>query len=135
MSESLFFIDIGINSDFRYSTGKKIKKTDFRSGNKTIFAFGAIYGLVKGAVAGTGMLVVAGLNSAGLRGAVLLGTDAIIGFFNGAMRAGVYSFGLLTPAMIGYALLMGLFTLPGNWVASKIVRKMGDNLHSKFLKY
>ena len=51
------------------------------------------------------------------------------------MRAGVYSFlGLLTPTMIGYALLMGLLTLPGNWVASKIVRKMGDNLHSKFLE-
>jgi hypothetical protein len=29
---------------------------------------------------------------------------------------------------------MGLLTLPGNWVASKIVRKMGDNLHSKFLE-
>ena len=33
------------------------------------------------------MFVIAGLNSAGLRGAVLLGTDAIIGFVNGTMRA------------------------------------------------
>ena len=135
MSESLLLLILGLILIFAIPLGRKLKKTDFRSGNKTIFAFGAIYGLVSGAAAGTGMLVVAGLNSAGLRGAVLLGTDAIIGFFNGAMRAGVYSFlGLLTPTMIGYALLMGLLTLPGNWVASKIVRKMGDNLHSKFLE-
>ena len=73
------------------------EKREFKSGVKTIVAFGAVFGLVSGATAGTGMFVIAGLNSAGLRGAVLLGTDAIIGFVNGTMRAGVYSaLGLLT---------------------------------------
>ena len=87
---------------------------------------------MSGATAGTGMFVIAGLNSAGLRGAVLLGTDAIIGFVNGTMRAGVYSaLGLLTPQMILSGLLMGALTVPGNWVASKIVKRMGDNIHAK----
>ena len=41
---------------------------------------------------------------------------------------------MLTPTLIGYALLMGLLTIPGNWVASLIVKKMGDNLHSKLIE-
>lgn len=115
--------------------GRYLKKREFKSGVKTIVAFGAVFGLVSGAAAGTGMFVIAGLNSAGLRGAVLLGTDAIIGFVNGTMRAGVYSaLGLLTPQMILSGLLMGALTVPGNWVASKIVKRMGDNLHAKLIE-
>ena len=115
--------------------GRYLKKREFKSGVKTIVAFGAVFGLVSGAAAGTGMFVIAGLNSAGLRGAVLLGTDAIIGFVNGTMRAGVYSaLGLLTPQMILSGLLMGALTVPGNWVASKIVKRMGDNIHAKLIE-
>lgn len=115
--------------------GRYLKNREFKSGVKTIVAFGAVFGLVSGAAAGTGMFVIAGLNSAGLRGAVLLGTDAIIGFVNGTMRAGVYSaLGLLTPQMILSGLLMGALTVPGNWVASKIVKRMGDNLHAKLIE-
>ena len=115
--------------------GRYLKKREFKSGVKTIVAFGAVFGLVSGAAAGTGMFVIAGLNSAGLRGAVLLGTDAIIGFVNGTMRAGVYSaLGLLTPQMILSGLLMGALTVPGNWVASKIVMRMGDNIHAKLIE-
>ena len=115
--------------------GRYLKKSEFTSGVKTIVAFGAVFGLVSGATAGTGMFVIAGLNSAGLRGPVLLGTDAVIGFFNGTMRASVYSaLGLLTPQMILSGLMMGALTVPGNWVASKIVSRMGDNIHAKLIE-
>ena len=115
--------------------GRYLKKREFKSGVKTIVAFGAVFGLVSGAAAGTGMFVIAGLNSAGLRGAFLLGTDAIIGFVNGTMRAGVYSaLGLLTPQMILSGLLMGALTVPGNWVASKSGKRMGDNIHAKLIE-
>ena len=135
LPERVLLFILGMILLFAIPLGRHLKRRKFESGIKTIISFGAIYGFVSGAAAGTGMLVIAGLNSAGLRGSILLGTDAVIGFFNGATRAGVYSFlGLLTPTMVGYALLMGLLTIPGNWVASLIVKKMGDNLHSKLIE-
>jgi len=51
------------------------------------------------------------------------------------MRASVYSaLGLLTPQMILSGLMMGALTVPGNWVASKIVSRMGDNIHAKLIE-
>ena len=135
LPERILLLILGLILFFAIPLGRFFKRRKFNAGIKTIIGFAAIYGLVSGAAAGTGMLVIAGLNSAGLRGSVLLGTDAVIGFFNGATRASVYSFlGLLTPEMIVYALLMGLLTIPGNWLASIIVKKMGDNLHSKLIE-
>ena len=29
---------------------------------------------------------------------------------------------------------MGALTVPGNWVASKIVMRMGDNIHAKLIE-
>ena len=133
LPERILLFILGLILMVAIPLGRFLKGRKFASGIKTIIGFGAIYGLVA-AAAGTGMLVIAGLNSAGLR-VYTVGTDALIGFFNGVTRAGVYSFlGLLTPTLIGYALLMGLLTIPGNWIASLIVKKMGDNLHSKLIE-
>ena len=36
--------------------------------------------------------------------------------------------------MILSGLLIGALTVPGNWVASKIVKRMGDNIHAKLIE-
>jgi hypothetical protein len=36
--------------------------------------------------------------------------------------------------MILSGLMMGALTVPGNWVASKIVSRMGDNIHAKLIE-
>ncbi len=60
---------------------------------------------------------------------------AAIGIVNAVSRVVAYSsLGLLTQEHFISGLLMGLMTMPGAWVASRIVVALGDNLHSKLIE-
>ena len=112
-----------------------LKKRQFQPGLATIIGLGLVFGLISGTAAGSGMFVIAGLSSVGLQGAMLLGTDAAIGIVNAVSRVVVYSsLGLLNQELFIGGLLMGLMTMPGAWVASRIVAALGDNLHSKLIE-
>jgi len=112
-----------------------LRRRRFRPGPVTITAMGLIFGLVSGTAAGSGMFVIAGLSSVGLQGALLLGTDAAIGIVNAVSRVAAYaSLGLLNRELLIGGFLMGVMTLPGAWVASRIVAAMGDRLHSWFIE-
>jgi len=112
-----------------------LKEHDFQPGLPTIIGLGLTFGIISGTAPGSGMFVIAGLSSIGLQGAMLLGTDAAIGIVNAASRVIAYaSLELLTLGLLIGGILMGVMTLPGAWVASRIVATMGDNLHSKFIE-
>ena len=112
-----------------------LKRHAFQFGMRTIISFGFIFGVISGTAAGSGMFVIAGLSSLGLSGPLLLGTDAAIGFINAATRAVTYwQFDALPKQLLLAGLLMGLVTLPGTWLASRIVNAMGTRLHDKLIE-
>ncbi len=116
-------------------TRRYLKRKAFEPGLKTILILGALFGFMSGTAAGSGMLVIAFFNSIGLSGPLLLGTDAVIGLVNALTRSGTfYSFGLLDRDLIVLGLFMGLITIPGTWLASRLVSRMGTRIHNHLIE-
>lgn len=114
---------------------RMLKKMKFTPGPKMIVSMGFTFGLMSGAATGSGMLSIAALSSVGLTGAMLLGTDAVIGLINAVSRVSVYAaLDLLTWELLIAGALMGIMTMPGTWIASRVVAKMGDGAHSKLIE-
>ncbi|MEM7043225.1 MAG: sulfite exporter TauE/SafE family protein [Pseudomonadota bacterium] len=112
-----------------------IKRTSFKPGLKAMMGLGLLFGFMSGAAAGSGMLAIAFLNSVGLSGPLLLGTDAVIGLVNALTRStAFYSMGLLDQHLIWLGLFMGLITLPGTWLASRLVHRMGTRIHDRLIE-
>jgi len=112
-----------------------LKRTSFEPGPGTISSLGLLFGFMSGTAAGSGMLVIAFFNSIGLSGPLLLGTDAVIGLVNALTRSGTfYGMGLLDQRLVLLGLFMGLITLPGTWVASRMVRRMGAGVHDTLIE-
>jgi len=116
-------------------TRRYLKRTSFRPGLKTIAGLGLLFGFMSGSAAGSGMLVIAFFNSIGLSGPLLLGTDAVIGLINALTRSGTfYGMGLLDRDLVLLGLFMGVITVPGTWVASRLVKRMGTGIHDRLIE-
>jgi len=116
-------------------TRRYLKRTAFTPGIKTVLSLGLLFGFMSGTAAGSGMLVIAFFNSIGLSGPLLLGTDAVIGLVNAVTRSGTfYSLGLLDRDLILLGLFMGFITFPGTWLASRLVEKMGTQIHNHLIE-
>ena len=112
-----------------------LKMTSFRPDLRSISSLGLFFGFMNGTAAGSGMLVVAFFNSIGLSGPLLLGADALIGLINALTRSSTfYSMGLLDQRLALLGLFMGLVTVPGSWVASWLVRRMGTRAHDGLIE-
>ncbi len=97
----------------------------------TLAAIGFIFGAVSGTAVGSGMFVIAALNTIGLHGAALLGTDAAIGIANSASRIITFAaLGLLDRGTVLVGGLLGAVSIPATWMASLTVRKMGREIHA-----
>lgn len=112
-----------------------LKRTAFEPGFKTVLGLGFFFGVLSGTAAGSGMLVIAFFNSIGLSGPILLGTDAVIGLVNALTRSGTFfGLGLLDQDLILLGLFMGGITIPGTWVASRLVHRMGTRVHNHLIE-
>ena len=112
-----------------------LKKSQFSPGIKTFLVIGFVFGVVSGTALGSGMLIVSALNNIGLHGAVLLGTDAAIGTVNALSRLTTFvSLGMLPKELIALGVLMGVVTLPGTWVASRLVLRLNTAIHGYLIE-
>lgn len=116
-------------------TRRYLKRTSFEPGLKTLVILGLLFGFMSGTAAGSGMLVIAFFNSVGLSGPLLLGTDAVIGLINALTRSGTFfSLGLLDRQLILLGIFMGVVTIPGTWLASRVVNLMGARVHNHLIE-
>ncbi|MES0826420.1 TSUP family transporter [Ruegeria sp. SCP11] len=117
------------------SARRYLRRTSFQPGLKTILDLGFSFGFLSGTAAGSGMLLIAFFNSIGLNGPLLLGTDAVIGLVNVLTRSGTfYGFGLLDKNLMLLGLFMGVITVPGTWLASRLVHRMGTRIHNHLIE-
>jgi uncharacterized membrane protein YfcA len=92
------------------------------------------YGLVVGATAGSGVLLLSLLMAAGIAGAGVIATDAAISIVIGIVKIAVFgSAGVITPQVIAFALLIGIVALPGAFLAKAFVERMPVHVHSAIL--
>ena len=103
-------------------------------GEGELAAGAAGFGVVTGAASGTGVILVSLLMAAGLGGAAVIATDAAISLIVHLVQASVFGVaGVIDADVIAVALLIGIFALPGAFVARAIVDRLSINLHTAIL--
>src|SRR4029077_16832518 len=91
---------------------------DVRIGD-TGLTVGAIgYGVVVGGTAGSGVILLSLLMAAGLEGAAVIATDAVVSIVTSIIKVSVFGLaGVVDAQVIAFALLIGGISLPGAFLA------------------
>jgi uncharacterized membrane protein YfcA len=98
-------------------------------------AAGAIgYGVVVGGTSGSGVILLSLLMAAGLEGAPVIATDAVISVVTSVIKISVFGLsGVLTAQVLAFALLIGAIALPGAFLARAFVERMPVHIHTAIL--
>ena len=96
---------------------------------------GAIgYGVVVGGTSGSGVILLSLLMAAGLEGAAVIATDAMVSLATSAIKISVFGLaGVVTTQVVAFALLIGGVALPGAFFARNFVERMPVHIHTAIL--
>lgn len=102
----------------------------FKLGERSLMAVGGVYGFLSGALSGAGLFMAAGLLAAGVHGAALVATDALISTAINILKISVFGgASLLTWNLLLAGILIGLCTVPGAFVAKRIMHRLPLHVH------
>jgi uncharacterized membrane protein YfcA len=97
---------------------------------RTLGLMGCVYGGLSGASIGPGMLITPFLLGFGLRKEHFVATLAAIALTTNVIRFTTYSVsGLYLWSDLMLGALIGLLTIPGNWIGRSVLRKLSTNTH------
>lgn len=98
-------------------------------------AVGAVvYGAAVGGTVGAGVILLSLLMAAGLQGAAVVATDAVISIVVTTVRMAVFGFsGVIDTRVMAFALLIGGIALPGAFLAKALVARMSLTVHTALL--
>ena len=101
----------------------------------TGLAAGAIgYGVVVGGTSGSGVILLSLLMAAGLDGAAVIATDAVISVGTSIIKISVFGLaGVVTAQVLALALLIGAIGFPGAFLARAFVERMPVHIHTAIL--
>ena len=92
------------------------------------------WGPLAGGTVGAGILLLSLLMAAGLEGAAVVATDAIISIGIGLTKLAVFGFaGAMTAKVIAIALLIGCVAFPGAFLAKALVARLPVHVHTAIL--
>ena len=111
-----------------------LKRRDVRIGD-TGLGVGAVgYGVVVGGTSGSGVILLSLLMAAGLEGAAVIATDAVISVATSIIKISVFGLaGVVTAQVLAFALLIGAVALPGAFLARAFVERMPVHIHTAIL--
>jgi uncharacterized membrane protein YfcA len=93
------------------------------------------WGLVVGGTAGAGVIIMSLLMAAGLAGASVIATDAALSIVIGLARLAVFGLaGALTAKVIAVAILIGVVTFPGAFLARLVLARLPLHIHTALLE-
>lgn len=111
-----------------------LKHHDVQVGDRGLAAGAVGYGLIVGGTAGSGVILLSLLMAAGVHGAGVIATDAAISIAIGVVKIAVFGLsGIVTAQVIALALLIGLVTIPGAFLARAFVERMPLHVHTAIL--
>jgi len=113
---------------------RQLKRHDVKVGD-TGLAIGAVgYGVVVGGTSGSGVILLSLLMAAGLEGAAVIATDAVISVATSIIKISVFGVaGVITAQVIAFAVLIGAVALPGAFLAKTFVERMPLHIHTAIL--
>ena len=96
---------------------------------------GAVFGFINGGMTGTGTVLIAILMAAGVQGAALIATDAVISFTMGVAKVALFgTFARLDAELVLAGMLIGACTMPGAFVARWLLRRIPTRIHTAFME-
>jgi uncharacterized membrane protein YfcA len=111
-----------------------LKSRDWRLGESGLAGGGAGYGAITGTAPGTGVILISMLMASGLGGAAVIATDAAISVTTHLVQALVFGVaGAVDAKVLAIALLIGICSVPGAFLARRIVEHMPVRLHTAVL--
>jgi len=113
---------------------RSLRRRDVRIGD-TGLGVGAVgYGVVVGGTSGSGVILLSLLMAAGLEGAAVIATDAVISLATSVIKISVFGLaGVVTAQVLAFALLIGIVALPGAFLARAFVERMPVHIHTAIL--
>jgi len=92
------------------------------------------YGVAVGGTVGAGVLLLSLLMAAGLQGAAVIATDAMVSIVIGFVRFAVFAAsGVVDARVLAFALLIGSITFPGAFLAKALVHRLPIHVHTAIL--
>jgi uncharacterized membrane protein YfcA len=111
-----------------------LKRREVKIGD-TGLGVGAVgYGVLVGGTAGSGVILLSLLMAAGLEGAAVIATDAVISLAISTIKISVFGLaGVVSPQVLAFAVLIGVVALPGAFLARTFVERMPVHIHTAIL--
>ncbi len=92
------------------------------------------FGLVVGGTTGSGAILLSLLLAAGLEGAAVVATDAVVTIAVGIVKVAVFGIaGVVTAQVIAFGLLIGVIAFPGGFLAKMLMERMPIRVHTAML--
>jgi uncharacterized membrane protein YfcA len=111
-----------------------LRRRGFKLSDRALTAAAVGYGLLVGGTTGSGIILLSLLMAAGLQGAAVIATDALISIIISAVKLAVFGLaGVMDVQAVAVALLIGLIALPGSFLAKLMVERMPLHVHSAIL--
>jgi uncharacterized protein len=111
-----------------------LRRRGFKLSDRALGSAGIGYGLLVGGTTGSGIILLSLLMAAGLQGAGVIATDALISIIISLVKLMVFGFaGVMDLQAVAVALLIGLIALPGSFLAKLMVERMPVHVHSAIL--
>jgi uncharacterized membrane protein YfcA len=113
---------------------RTLKRRGFGLSERGLAAAAAGWGLIAGGTTGAGVILLSLLMAAGLEGAAVIATDAIISIGIGFAKVSVFGLaGVVGAREIAVAGLMGAMAFPGAYIARGLVERMPVAVHTALL--
>jgi uncharacterized membrane protein YfcA len=110
------------------------KRREVRIGDSGLAASAVGYGVVVGGTSGSGVILLSLLMAAGLEGAAVIATDAVISVATSVIKISVFGLaGVVTAQVLAFALLIGIIAIPGAFLAKAFVERMPVHIHTAIL--
>jgi uncharacterized membrane protein YfcA len=111
-----------------------LRRRAVRIGDVGLGAGAVGYGVVVGGTSGSGVILLSLLMAAGLEGASVIATDAVISVATSLIKISVFGLaGAVTAQVLALALLIGGIALPGAFLAKTFVERMPVHIHTAIL--
>jgi uncharacterized membrane protein YfcA len=113
---------------------RTLKARGFRFGDRGLGFASVAWGVVVGGTTGAGVILLSMLMAAGLGGAAVIATDAVISIVLGVVKLAVFGLaGVVTVQVVAVALLIGLVAFPGAFLARTLVERLPIHIHTAIL--
>src|ERR1700730_11701001 len=111
-----------------------LRRRGFALSDRALAAAAVGYGLLVGGTTGSGIILLSLLMAAGLQGANVIATDALISIIISFVKLVVFGIaGVMDAQAFAVALLIGAIALPGSFLAKLMVERMPVHVHSAIL--